>query len=114
MGRGDDDAAPRQMSVHDLAQPLLGRHVKRAGRLVEQPDRPRHRQHAGKRQPPPLPGREITGRQAGEIGETDRGKATFGAPGIVTVTGLPLRKRAQNIRFSATVKAGLSGSTWPT
>ena len=40
--------------------------VERRGRLVEQPDRPLDGEQPGDRQPPPLAGREVGGRQVGQ------------------------------------------------
>ena len=48
------------------ASRVLRRRIERRRRLVEQPDRPRHRDQPGDRQPPPLSGRQISGRQVGE------------------------------------------------
>ena len=48
------------------ARRVLGLAVERRGRLVEQPDRPLHGHQARDREPPPLPGRQIGGRQVGQ------------------------------------------------
>ena len=60
------------MRAHDLGEPDLGVGVERGGRLVEQPQRALDGDQARQREPPPLPRREIGGRQAGERGEFDR------------------------------------------
>ena len=58
---------------------VLRRAVERRGRLVEQPDRPRHREQPRERQPPPLPGGEVGCRQIGHAVEADRGQGAGGA-----------------------------------
>ena len=63
---GHDHAAAGEMAAHQFGQPVLRRHVERRGRLVEQPQRPRHSDQPRDRQPPPLPGRQIGRRQVGE------------------------------------------------
>ena len=66
MGGRHDQAAAGEMLAHQRRQHRLRGGVERRGRLVEQPDRPLHRDQARDRQPPPLPGREIGRRQVGE------------------------------------------------
>ena len=75
MGRGDDHAAAGEMVAHQAGEQRLPGGVERRGRLVQQPDRPPHRQQAGDRQPPPLAGRQIRRRQMRGMAEPDRGEA---------------------------------------
>ena len=63
---------PARCAAHQIGQAVLRRHIERRGRLVEQPDRPRHREQPRDRQPPPLPGRQIGRRQIGQRREVDR------------------------------------------
>ena len=56
----NDDAVAGEMATHQLRQPALRSGVERRGRLVQQPKRALHRHQARDRQPPPLPGRQIT------------------------------------------------------
>ena len=107
MRGGDDHAAAGEMAAHQLGQPILRRHVERRGRLVQQPDRPLHRDQPRDRQPPPLPGRQIGRRQVGERRQIDRSSAAS------TVAAPSPRYRAQNCRFSPTVSDGFSASWWP-
>src|SRR5208282_3829301 len=69
-----------EMRLHEPPKALLGGGVEGGGGLVEQPDRPRYRQHPRQRQPPPLPGREVTGRQMTEFAETDGLEAALRCP----------------------------------
>jgi hypothetical protein len=62
------------MRSHQADKPLLGRGVKGAGGLVEQPDRSLDGDEPGDRQPPPLSGRKIGGGQVGQFVEADRGE----------------------------------------
>ena len=62
---------PVRRCRHQGREPLLARGIERRGRLVEQPDRPLHREQPRERQPPPLPGREIGRRQIGQSVEAD-------------------------------------------
>ena len=77
MGRRDDQPAVAEMGPHQAVEPLLGCRVERGGGLVEEPQRPRDRDHAGKRQPAPLAGREVAGRNIGEVAEADSIEAAF-------------------------------------
>jgi hypothetical protein len=63
MRRGEDETAGGQMRPHNFGEPGLGRGVKRAGGLVEQPDRAFDGEQAGDREPAALPGGKIGGRQ---------------------------------------------------
>ena len=94
--RGDDHARRRRDAARiSSASTLLRRRVERRGRLVEQPDRPRHGDQPGERQPPPLPGRQI-GRPAGRPARRARPP-----PSAASSDGRRRRdSAAQNCRFS--------------
>ena len=69
---------PNKMRCHQAEKSFLGCSIERRGGLVEQPDRSRHGEDSGKRQPPPLSRREIAGGQVGEIAEADLGERLCG------------------------------------
>ena len=75
MGCGNNQAAARKMLAHQTRQQALSGSVKGRVRLVHQPERPPHREQAGQRQPPSLPGREIGGGQVNGMVEPDRAQA---------------------------------------
>ena len=57
------NAAAGEVAAHQSGERVLRRAVERRGRLVEQPDRPLHRDEPRDRQPPPLAGGQIAGGQ---------------------------------------------------
>ncbi len=89
MRGGDDNAAAREMRAHQLEQHRLCRGIERRGRLVEQPERPLHRDQARDREPSSLTGGEIGRRQLGQRFEPDRGER---------VRRLSRRRRARRSR----------------
>ncbi len=72
MGCGKDQAAAGDVLPHEFAQALLCCGIERAGRLVKQPDRTLDGEDAGDREPAPLPGGKIGGRQVGKGIEPNR------------------------------------------
>ena len=66
--------ASGQVRLHDFAEPRLRCGVERGGRLVKKPERALDREQPGDRQPPPLAGGKVGGRQFGQRIEPDRGK----------------------------------------
>lgn len=74
MGCDDDGAADAAMARDGSLELLDRRRVEAVGRLVEKPDRCRHVERAGKREPPALSGGEIPGRHGGESLEAERGE----------------------------------------
>lgn len=69
--RGHDDTAAAEVVPHQLAEALLAGRIERRGGLVKQPYRARRGDQAGDGEPPPLPGRQISGRQFGQAIEAD-------------------------------------------
>ena len=78
MGGGDDQAAACEVIVHHTRKQALPGGIEGVGRLIQQPDRPPHRQQPGDREPAPLSGREIRRRQPGGMIEPHRGQALRG------------------------------------
>jgi hypothetical protein len=74
MGRGHDQAALAQMRLQQSCEAVLRTGIKRAGWLIEQPDRTFHRDQSGNGQPPALPRRKVGGRQIDQVFKTDRSK----------------------------------------
>ena len=66
--------------------------VERRGRLVEQPDRPRHRDQPGERQPPPLPGRQVGRRQVGRARRARPRRAPLASAGRRRRDSAPRRR----------------------
>ena len=82
MRRGKDQSAAGQMDAHDFAQAFLSCGVKRAGRLVEQPDRTFDGKEPRDRKAAALPGGEIRGRQVGERIKPNRRQRSTDIGGI--------------------------------
>ena len=81
LGTARRDLPMRGHDRHAAARPVRGDHgldaggcigVERDGRLVQQPERRRRRQHAGEREPPLLPGREIASGNVGKVLDAER------------------------------------------
>ena len=66
----------------NIAEPFLSCSVKRAGRLIEQPDRTFDGKEPRDRQAAALPGGEIRGRQVGQRIEADRRQRSADIGGI--------------------------------
>src|ERR1700687_165949 len=86
MGCGDDEPAAREVVTHQTRKQALSAAMERGGRLVEQPDRPPHREQPGERKPPALAGRQIRRRQMRGMIEPHRSK------GLRCVERLPAEK----------------------
>ena len=84
----------------------LGVAVERRGRLVEQPDRPRHGDQARDRQPPPLAGRQV-GRPAGRRGRRGRPRPAPARPARVAAE--IARPRRRGFRRPSAMASGRPG-----
>ena len=71
MGCRNDQAAAREMIAHQGSKQALSSGIERAGRFIQQPDRPPHREQPRDREPTPLSGRQIGRRQMGDGAKAD-------------------------------------------
>ena len=78
VGGSENEAALCQVARHQAGKRGLGGGVKGGGRLVQQPQRPPHRDQARDREPAPLPGGQVGSRQVGEGAQADRRQRRLG------------------------------------
>ena len=107
MGRHDGDAAAGAMRTDRGFQALPAGLIEADARLVEQPQRARHREQPRQGRASPLAGREMTRGQIGQGQQVEAGEPRCRA------SATPARAEAK-ARFSLGVSAIFSASAWAT
>ena len=77
MGGGEDETALGEVPRHEGGERRLGSGVERGRRFIEQPERPFDGDQARDREPPPLAGGQIGGRQMGDGAKADGRERRF-------------------------------------
>ena len=86
----------REVVAHQAGEQILPGRIERRGRLVEQPDRPPHREQPGDREPPPLAGGQIGRRQMRGVAEADCSEGLLAIFGVAAEKIPPERQVLQH------------------